>query len=298
MNIKNKNTLEYKTGVDFKILTNLNMLLREAKELQLNELETSMLEHFLNGFDEYMDYYIKERRDEGKEIYFEKIEKSLNVLKAYLAFSSDGKISVFLKLYDGSSSNESVLELLPDLHKQLEEFFHYESSNLRKFRFSKCTIPFLHILQQGHRPFEKYIIRDIKACITFPFVKGQHERYAKIYAHTMKWVADPSDERLINMGHVGNFYDIDIDIENLLDRHNSECLDYPTCEFFYRDEKIKLHDVAWICKIYNAKVILRCNENLFTSSFEDLNENILNYPPCDLSYLMIEIYGDLEYFMI
>ena len=101
---------------------------------------------------------------------------------------------------------------------------------------------------------------------------------------------------LIHMSGDGNFYDVDI--EKLLDSSNSKHLDYPTCAFFYRDEKIKLHDVDWVCKIYNARVVLRCNENLFTSSFEDLNENILNYPPCNLSYLTIEISGDLEYFTI
>ncbi|RLA66642.1 MAG: hypothetical protein DRQ78_03925 [Epsilonproteobacteria bacterium] len=225
-----------------------------------------------------------------------KVEKSIEVLKAYLVFALEGNISIFLKLYDGSSSNKSVLELLPYLDKQLEEFFYYESSNLRKFRFSKCTVPFLHILQQGHGPFEEYRIEGIKARITFPFVKGEHEHYAKIYSSTMKWVADPSEERLIHMNGDGNFYDVDI--EKVLDSSNFKHLDYPTCEFYYKDEKIKLHDVDWVCKIYNAKVILRCNENLFTSSFEDFNENLLNYPPCDLSYLMIEIYGDLEYFTI
>ena len=110
----------------------------------------------------------------------------------------------------------------------------------------------------------------------------------------MKWLRDLSKERLIHMGSVGNFYDIRI--KKLVDMHNSEHLDYPTCEFFYRKEKIALHDVDWICKIYNPKVILRCNENLFTSSFEELNENILSYPPCDLAYLTIEICGNLEYF--
>ena len=270
--------------------------MRGAKELQLNDLEESMLEHFLNSFDEYMDYRRNEERAEGKEIYFEKIEKTFDVLKAYFIFASEGKASVFLKFYDGSSSNEAVIKLMPGLHSELEEFLYYESSNLRKFRFSKCTVPFLHILQQGHRPFEKYVIQNIKACITFPSAKGQHEHYAKIYAHTMKWVADPSEERLIHMSGNGNFYDVYI--ERLLDSSNSKHLDYPTCAFFYRDEKIKLHDVDWVCKVYNAKVIVRCNENLFTSSFEDLNENILNYPPCDLQYLTIEISGDLVYFTI
>lgn len=296
MHIKNNHTLEYRTGINFKVLHTLSTLMKEAEELQSNDLEVSMLEHFLNSFNEYMDYYRKERRAEGKEIFFEKVEKSLDVLRAYLTFALEGKISVFLKLYDGSSSNKSILELLPDLHKQLEEFYYYESSNLRKFRFSKCTVLFLHILQQGHRPFEKYVIRNIKACITFPFAKGQHERYAKIYAHTMKWAADPSEERFIHMSGDGNFYDVYI--EKLLDRHNSEQFDYPTCTFFYRDEKIKVHDIDWVCKIYNAKAILWCNENLFSSSFEDLDENILNYPPCELSYMMIEIYGDLVYYTI
>ena len=255
-----------------------------------------MLEHFLNVFDEYMDYRRKEELAEGKEMNFEKIDKSLDVLKAYLIFASEGKTSVFLKLYSGSSLTKAVIELIPSLHIELEEFFYYESSNLRKFRFSKSTSPYLHTLQQGHRSFEEYVIRDIKVCITFPFVKGQYDYYAKIYAHTMKWVENPSEERLIHMGSVGNFYDIHI--EKLLDSHKTEYLDYPTCEFFYRNEKIKLHDVDWVCKIDNAKVVLMCNENLFTSSFEGLNENILNYPPCDLSYLTIEISGDLEYFTI
>jgi len=31
MNVKNKNSLEYKTGVDFKILNKLNTLMYEAK---------------------------------------------------------------------------------------------------------------------------------------------------------------------------------------------------------------------------------------------------------------------------
>ena len=95
MNVNNKNTLEYKTGVDFKVLNNLSTLMREAKELQSNDLEVSMLEHFLNGFYEYMCYRRKEERAEGKEIYFEKIEKSLAVLKAYLIFASEGKVSIF-----------------------------------------------------------------------------------------------------------------------------------------------------------------------------------------------------------
>ena len=296
MNIKNKNTLEYRIGIDFKVLHNLSTLMKEAREIQLNNLEASMLEHFLNGFYEYMEERRNEERAEGKEIYFDKIEKSLDVLKAYFMFASEGKASVFLKLYDGSSSNETVIKLMPGLQRELEEFFYYESSNLRKFRFSKSHAPYLHILQQGHRPFEEYKIEGIKAKITFPFVKGQHEHYAKIYAHTMKWVADPSEERLIHMSGNGNYYDVDI--EKLLDSCNSEHLNYPTCEFFYRDEKITLHDVDWVCKVCNGKVILRCNENLFTSSFEDLNENMLNYPPCDLSYLMIEVYGELEYYTI
>lgn len=296
MNENEKNTLEYKMGVDFKVLNSLGTLMREAKELQSNDLEASMLEHFLNHFYVYMNYRRKEEHTKGKEMYFKKVEKSLDVLQAYLAFALEGKTSIFLKLYDGSPSNEEVIKLMPDLYKELEEFYCYESKNLRKVKFSKCIAPFLHILQRKNRAFEEYVIRDIKACITFPFVKGQNDCYAEIYAHTMKWVEDPSEEKLIHMGSIGNFYDIHID--DLLGNNNSECLDYPTCEFFYRDEKITLHDDDWICKIYNAKAILRCNENLFTSSFEDLNENILNYPPCDLSYMMIEIHGDLEYYTI
>jgi len=290
-------TLEQRTGVDFKVLHNLSTLMREAKKLHLNGLEVSMLKHDLTGFDEYIDYCKEKEHVAGKKTYFENIEKSLNILRAYFTFALEDKISVFLKLYDGSSSNKSIQDLFTDLHKQLEEFFYYESLNLRKFRFLKCKSPFLHLLQQGHRSFEKYIIQDIKVCITFPFVKGEHEHYTKIYAHTMKWVADPSEERLIHMGDEGNFYDVNID-KLLLDSYPTNQLDYPTCEFFYRDKKIKLCDIDWVCKIYNAKTTLRCNENSFTSSIEDLSEKFLNDPPCDLSYLMIEMQGDLEYYTI
>jgi len=255
-----------------------------------------MLEHFLHHFHEYLDYRIEKARAEGKNIFFDEVVKSLKVLKAYLSFSLEGNISLFLKLYAGLSPNMDVVSLMPDLHKALEEFYYHESSSLRKIRFSKCIAPYLHILQQGHRPFEEYVIRDIKACITFPFAKGQHECYAEIYANTIKWAVNPSEERLIHMSRDGNFYDVHI--EKLLDSRNLEHLDYPTCEFFHRDEKIKVHDIDWVCKIYNAKIILKCNENLFTSSFEYLHENMLNYLPCDLSYLTIEIYGDLVYYTI
>ncbi|RLA66643.1 MAG: hypothetical protein DRQ78_03930 [Epsilonproteobacteria bacterium] len=86
MNIKNKNTLEYRTGIDFKVLHNLSTLIREAKELKSTDLEVSMLEYFLNGFDEYMDYRRIEERAGGKEIYFEKVNTLAKI-----------KISIFLK---------------------------------------------------------------------------------------------------------------------------------------------------------------------------------------------------------
>jgi len=137
-------------------------------------------------------------------------------------------------------------------------------------------------------------LKNIKICITFPFVQGEHVCYEKIYEHTMKWVANPSNERLIHMDGTGNFYDVAIDKLLTHDEH----LDYPTCEFFYKDNKVILSESSCICKLFNTKTILRCNENLFSTDFENIDENILHLPPCNLRYLTIEIYGDLVYFTI
>ena len=139
----------------------------------------------------------------------------------------------------------------------------------------------------------KYL-KNIKICITFPFVQGEHACHEKIYAHTMKWVANPSNGRLIHMDGADNFYDTEID--KLLT--NDDHLDYPTCEFFDKDHKVQLSESSCICEIYNTKTILRCTENLFSTNFKDLDENIFCSPPCNLRYLTIEIYGDLVYFTI
>lgn len=297
MNFKKRNTLEYRTGVDFKLLNKLTILIKEAKELQLNDLEVSMLKHFLKSFAEYIDYYQQEFNSKGLTVSLNKIKRSLGVLKSYLYFRQENNIFTFLILYSGYPSNKAVVKLIPDLHKALKGFFDYESSNLKKFSFSKCTPPYLHILKLKDRSFEEYMIRNIKASITFPFAsKGYHKHCSKIYSYTMKWVVEPSKEILIHMGHEGNYYDIDID--KLLCSGGSELLDYPTCEFFYKGQKIDSGDDSWICKIQNEEVILKCKDNTVPISFKDLNEIFLNSPPCSLQYLTIEIYGDLEYYII
>ena len=291
------NTLAYRMGMDFKILNKLNTLMMEAKELQVNDLEVSMLEHFLHHFHEYLDYCIVEAHAEGKNIFFDEVVKSLKVLKAYLSFALEGNISLFLKLYAGLSSNMDVVGLMPDLHKALEEFYYHESSSLRKIRFSKCTASYLHILRLRDIAFEKYVIRDIKACITFPFAKLlYHEYYEKIYAYTMQWVTNPNEDRLISIGEAGNLYDVDI--EKLLVDRSLEQLDYPTCDFFYRNKKINFQHLDWICNIKNPKVILRCRHNPESIYCKDFNKDFLKYLPCILLDLIIEIYGDLEYFAI
>ena len=65
----------------------------------------------------------------------------------------------------------------------------------------------LKMLYESHRTFDEYTIEGMKMCITFPFAKGEHVCYEKIYAHTMKWVTNPSQGRLVYMDGTGNFYD-------------------------------------------------------------------------------------------
>lgn len=289
--VENKNTIEYRMGVDFKLINQWNQVKKEAKELLSNNLEIQMLQEFVFQYKKMIVDLEKRANSEGKE-YRNEDKKKLEMLQLYIDFEAENNLAVFFKLYNTSTSNETMLELVSNMYVNLCK----DCPNIPQYKFSECQSPFLHILRYKDKTFETYRWKDVTLKITFPFTKGEQVQARPIYAYTIKWALSSYLESIDFNDGVWSFYNKDID--SLLCSKYTEFkdLDYPTCEFLYKGGKMNLNEMNLTGELQNLKTILRYKNNPITISLENLNEVFLKFPPCNLSNLTIEIYGDFEYF--